>query len=244
MTALLDAEPDHRYKMPGPSLWPFLTAVATSVMFVWSIFQAMGLIWGAIPTFICLIGWFWPTARQGSPRKGWRRHRPDIPGEPVVNTARGTAALDVASLPRSAFGQRSVMWWATMCMIAIEGTAFALAITSYLYLKGRTPTWPPAMLPPAIAVGNDQSRRPARLRLAEPAREERCRAFRSARSPHLDGRGASIRSGVQCHPVPRVRRAQRPMGCQCVWIRHLVPARPSHRPRGDRLPRFELFSRL
>jgi len=70
-----------------------------------------------------------------------------------VNTAQGSVALDVASLPRSAFGQRSVMWWATMCMIAIEGTAFALAITSYLYLKGRTPTWPPAMLPPALLWG-------------------------------------------------------------------------------------------
>jgi cytochrome c oxidase subunit I+III len=62
ITALLDAEPDHRYKMPGPSLWPLLTAITTSVMFVWSIFQASGLIWGAIPTFLCLIGWFWPTA--------------------------------------------------------------------------------------------------------------------------------------------------------------------------------------
>jgi cytochrome c oxidase subunit 1 len=61
VTALLDAEPDHRYKMPGPSLWPLLTAIATSIMFIWSIFQAMGLIWGAIPTFLCLIGWFWPT---------------------------------------------------------------------------------------------------------------------------------------------------------------------------------------
>ena len=70
-----------------------------------------------------------------------------------MNTAQGPVALDVASLPRSAFGQRSVMWWATMCMIAIEGTAFALAITSYLYLKGRTPTWPPAMLPPALLWG-------------------------------------------------------------------------------------------
>jgi len=61
VTGLLDAEPDHRYKAPGPSLWPLLTAVATSVMFIWSIFQAMGLVWGAIPTFVCLIGWFWPT---------------------------------------------------------------------------------------------------------------------------------------------------------------------------------------
>jgi cytochrome c oxidase subunit III len=51
-------------------------------------------------------------------------------------------ALDVGSLPTHAFGQRSLMWWATMCMIAIEGMAFALAISSYLYLKGRMPHWP------------------------------------------------------------------------------------------------------
>ena len=51
-------------------------------------------------------------------------------------------ALDVSPLPTHAFGQRSLMWWATMCMIAIEGMAFALAISSYLYLKGRMPHWP------------------------------------------------------------------------------------------------------
>ena len=61
VTYLLDAEPDHRYPMPGPSLWPFLTAVATSVMFVWSIFYAIGVVYGSIPVFLCLIGWFWPT---------------------------------------------------------------------------------------------------------------------------------------------------------------------------------------
>jgi cytochrome c oxidase subunit 1 len=61
VTYLLDAEPDHRYPMPGPSFWPFLAAIATSVMFVWSIFQAIGAVWGSIPIFITLIGWFWPT---------------------------------------------------------------------------------------------------------------------------------------------------------------------------------------
>ena len=45
-------------------------------------------------------------------------------------------AIDVSALPTHAFGPRSLMWWATMCMIAIEGMAFALAISSYLYLKG------------------------------------------------------------------------------------------------------------
>lgn len=65
----------------------------------------------------------------------------------------GFVALDVSPLPTYAFGQRSVMWWATMCMIAIEATAFALAIASYLYLKGRVPHWPPSQQSPAMLWG-------------------------------------------------------------------------------------------
>jgi len=61
VTYLLDAEPDHRYPMPGPSVWPLLAAIATSVMFVWSIFDPWGVVWGSIPIFVTLVGWFWPT---------------------------------------------------------------------------------------------------------------------------------------------------------------------------------------
>jgi heme/copper-type cytochrome/quinol oxidase subunit 3 len=63
------------------------------------------------------------------------------------------AALDVSQLPEYAFGQRSLMWWATMCLIAIEGTAFGLLIMTYLYLKGRVPHWPPGLGNPALRWG-------------------------------------------------------------------------------------------
>ena len=62
-------------------------------------------------------------------------------------------ALDVAPLPRYAFGHRSVLWWATLCMIAIEGMAFALVMTSYLYLKGRMPHWPDGVPEPRLLWG-------------------------------------------------------------------------------------------
>jgi hypothetical protein len=62
VTYLLDAEPDHRYEMPGPSIWPLLAAIATTVLFIWSIFSAWGAVWGAIPVFVTLVGWFWPRA--------------------------------------------------------------------------------------------------------------------------------------------------------------------------------------
>lgn len=62
-------------------------------------------------------------------------------------------ALDVGELPEYGFGHRSLLWWATMCMIAIEGTMFALVIASYIYLKGRAPHWPPAVAPPRLLWG-------------------------------------------------------------------------------------------
>jgi len=61
ITRVLDAEPDHRYPVHGPSLWPLVAALATSLMFVWSIFNPWGAVWGSIPIFVALVGWFWPT---------------------------------------------------------------------------------------------------------------------------------------------------------------------------------------
>ncbi|HYC58732.1 MAG TPA: cytochrome c oxidase subunit 3 [Thermoanaerobaculia bacterium] len=55
--------------------------------------------------------------------------------------------IDVGALPDHAFGNRSIMWWATMTIIAIEGTVFAMAIASYFYLQGNEETWPPADTP-------------------------------------------------------------------------------------------------
>jgi len=53
------------------------------------------------------------------------------------------AALDVRHLPAGAFGSRSLMWWATMGVVLIEGTVFGLAIAAYFYLEMRAPAWPP-----------------------------------------------------------------------------------------------------
>jgi cytochrome c oxidase subunit III len=61
--------------------------------------------------------------------------------------------IDVAPLPTFAFHHRSIVWWGTMGIIVIEGMMFALLITSYLYLKGRSPHWPPGHFPPALLWG-------------------------------------------------------------------------------------------
>jgi heme/copper-type cytochrome/quinol oxidase subunit 3 len=61
--------------------------------------------------------------------------------------------LDVSGLPSFAFGQRSVLWWATIGVIAIEGTVFALLIASYIFLRWRVPDWPPGYAPPDLLWG-------------------------------------------------------------------------------------------
>jgi len=70
-----------------------------------------------------------------------------------VNARESDVALDVSPLPDYAFGHRSVLWWGTMCMIAIEAMAFALIIAAYLYVKGRMPHWPDGVPNPGLLWG-------------------------------------------------------------------------------------------
>jgi cytochrome c oxidase subunit 1 len=60
VTYLLDAEPDHRTEFPEPSIWPFCTALAVSGLFIGSIFTPWAVVFGAVPVFVGLTGWFWP----------------------------------------------------------------------------------------------------------------------------------------------------------------------------------------
>jgi cytochrome c oxidase subunit I+III len=64
ITTLGDARPEARESSPRNSIWPFLTAITTSIMLVASIFSPWAVIWGSVPIAITLIGWFWP---KGAP---------------------------------------------------------------------------------------------------------------------------------------------------------------------------------
>jgi cytochrome c oxidase subunit I+III len=76
VTHVLDAEPDHRVEFPEPSIWPFVTALATTAMFIWSIFTPWGVVYGALPVFITMVGWFWPKAPDEGGTQPWPiRHR-------------------------------------------------------------------------------------------------------------------------------------------------------------------------
>jgi cytochrome c oxidase subunit 1 len=64
ITSVAEARPEARESSPRNSIWPFLAAIATSVMLIWSIFSPWAVVWGSIPIAVTLIGWFWP---KGTP---------------------------------------------------------------------------------------------------------------------------------------------------------------------------------
>jgi len=65
----------------------------------------------------------------------------------------GTGALDVRQLPSFDFGVRSLMWWGTAGLMAIESTVFALAIVIYFYLRSHVERWPLTTPPPELLWG-------------------------------------------------------------------------------------------
>jgi cytochrome c oxidase subunit I+III len=64
VTTLTTATPEAREASPRNSIWPLWTAIATSIMLIWSIFSPWAVVWGSIPVAIALICWFWP---EGTP---------------------------------------------------------------------------------------------------------------------------------------------------------------------------------
>jgi cytochrome c oxidase subunit 1 len=60
VTTLMDAEPHHRHVLPGPSIWPFVTAVGSTIGLIGAMFYFSYYYLAAALGTIGLIGWFWP----------------------------------------------------------------------------------------------------------------------------------------------------------------------------------------
>jgi cytochrome c oxidase subunit I+III len=80
-TMVLDAQPEHRHASPDPTVWTFISAVATTVLFIASIFSPWAVVWLSIPVVIALTGWFWPR-RDETVKHMAIEKRPRIAEEP------------------------------------------------------------------------------------------------------------------------------------------------------------------
>jgi cytochrome c oxidase subunit 1 len=65
-TTVVEARPDCRMMFPDSSPWPFLSAVATTIFFIGSIFSPVLAIVLTVPVAIALIAWFWPSQRESA----------------------------------------------------------------------------------------------------------------------------------------------------------------------------------
>jgi cytochrome c oxidase subunit 1 len=65
VTHPLDAEPEHRAVLPGPSIWPFATSAAVTVGLAGSVFNPWWIVASAVLLFITLTAWAWP--KPGEP---------------------------------------------------------------------------------------------------------------------------------------------------------------------------------
>jgi cytochrome c oxidase subunit 1 len=62
--SVADARPQARETSPRNSIWPLITAIATTIMLISSVFTPWAVVWGSIPIGVGLIGWFWPTGAR------------------------------------------------------------------------------------------------------------------------------------------------------------------------------------
>ncbi len=60
ISTVTDATPELRESSPEPSIWPFVTAIATTIAFIASIFTPWAAVWGSALIAVAVIGWFWP----------------------------------------------------------------------------------------------------------------------------------------------------------------------------------------
>jgi cytochrome c oxidase subunit 1 len=66
VTKVLDAAPGHIYQLPGPSIWPLMVALATTVAFAAGIFTPWAFAVGGVLVFFALFGWFWSDPKSGN----------------------------------------------------------------------------------------------------------------------------------------------------------------------------------
>ncbi len=64
VTSIMDAVPDYRSVLPGPTIVPFLAALAVSVSFIGVMFEQYYVPLGAVLLFLAIVVWNWPREQE------------------------------------------------------------------------------------------------------------------------------------------------------------------------------------
>jgi cytochrome c oxidase subunit I+III len=131
-TSLLDARPQQRIILPGPTLVPFFTSLAVSFTFMSLMINLWLVPVGALLVFACLTAWHWPSEKQRD--MDYAAAGPED-GLPVSTIA-------------SHFGIKPPFFWGLMGLIVIETVVVAALITTYFFLRAGSQFWPQDQISP------------------------------------------------------------------------------------------------
>ncbi|MBX3011667.1 MAG: cytochrome c oxidase subunit I [Caldilineaceae bacterium] len=125
-TSAIDAQPQEVFRVAGPSIWPFITALGIITIFGAEIFSLrIAVITGALLLIGGLIGWHWPVDKV-----------PTTDAELAFERAHG--------IPVRPNGSRIVANWAMNLLILLIAIALSCLLFSYFYIRIESPAWPPA----------------------------------------------------------------------------------------------------
>ncbi len=125
LVSVLDARPLAIVHVPGPTLAPFVMAVAFVFLFAGALTERSWLyIVGAVLAVGALIEWFRPKTSE------------DLALEEIP-----THSDDPERLPLAMAGPGASGWWGTWVFIAILVTALVTVVTSFFYLGDGPGTW-------------------------------------------------------------------------------------------------------
>ncbi|MEZ4682606.1 MAG: cytochrome c oxidase subunit I [Caldilineaceae bacterium] len=128
-TSAIDAQPEEVFRVSGPSIWPFVTAVGIITIFGAEIFSLrIAVALGALILIGGLIGWHWP--------------------DPLETTEEELEFERTHGLPVRPNGSRIVARWAMNLMILIIAIGLSSLLFSYFYIRFQNTVWPPANTPP------------------------------------------------------------------------------------------------
>ncbi len=125
MTGLNDARPEEVLRVPGPSLWPFVTACATVLFFIGEMVHQTALLgFAALAILGSVIMWNRPQVRRSTDRE-----------DTAFATAHGVQVRSTGSPTLTA--------WAVGLALLVVAIAFATFLLAYFYLRVESPVWPP-----------------------------------------------------------------------------------------------------
>lgn len=129
VTSMVDAQPEEVFRVNGPSIWPFITAVGVIIIFAAEIFTARLIIaLGALIVVVGVIAWNWPT-------------------QAPITEEEEEAFEREHGIPVRTSGSRAVARGGMLLSILILIVALSCLLLSYFYIRLENEVWPMDNIP-------------------------------------------------------------------------------------------------